>query len=428
MDWDQTPKGVKGKADVAVWHDLVEARKASTSSEVLPVDKESKVGPISTFWRTEDGTAQRVDYTSEVCKLLLPIEDIIDALQNMVAAVAGLMSALPRNQRIGPEDVVLPITPLLFSYPLALTLAALFSNATVALNSATAGKVDFALATANISPTIIIASSRTISAYHDKFMSSQTGIVAKTSRFFQGQRLQAGNMPSPNPMFKLASLDSKSDLSKLRLLLIFHRAGDSTSVKLSSALLSDLRMVLGTRVCYALTAAKVAGAVCQTNALDYRQYSGAAHFGPPLTCVEIHLTGSEKAVQRSEPQGQVSSRASIRIGSWVLTIYRLWSEAQLYVAERQRWTCQPSSERTIHCRCCETDGYGTGTSVECFMPRLRSFFWNGFARSSGVVDDIDPKLHIRSVLMAMDDCVAWNRMTLRELEMARKDFGFCEEA
>lgn len=107
-------------------------------------------------------------------------------------------------------------------------------------------------------------------------------------------------------MVKLAEIDSSLSLSKLRLLFISHRAGDPTSPKLASSTLSDLRMLLGARIGYALTTAQVAGGVCQTNVFDYRQKSGAGSFGPPLSSVEIYLEAKEEEISKPEPLGKVS--------------------------------------------------------------------------------------------------------------------------
>jgi hypothetical protein len=66
MDWNVVPEGTGGKVEVVVWHELVEDRRTLTSSEVPPVDKESTVPPLSTFWPGTEGVGQLVEYTSEV--------------------------------------------------------------------------------------------------------------------------------------------------------------------------------------------------------------------------------------------------------------------------------------------------------------------------------------------------------------------------
>jgi len=175
----------------------------------------------------------------------------------------------------------------------------------VALNSVAGEDADLNLAATGVSPTILVASSKTMLDYHSKVMATQGGLMAKLSRHIQSQALHAGNMPSRNAMVKLAELDSKLSLSKLRLLFVAHRAGDAKSPKLLSSVLADLRMLLGARIGYALTTAQVAGAVCQTNMFDYRQTAGSAQLGPPLSSVEISLTGDEEQVSQPEPRGKI---------------------------------------------------------------------------------------------------------------------------
>ena len=53
---------------------------------------------------------------------------------------------------------------------------------------------------------------------------------------------------------------------------------------------SNLRIFTGARIIVALTDPKVAGAITQTHMLDYTASEKKdAHFGPPLSCLEIKL-------------------------------------------------------------------------------------------------------------------------------------------
>jgi hypothetical protein len=83
---------------------------------------------------------------------------------------------------------------------------------------------------------------------------------------------------------------------KLRLLFIADRAGSETP-PLSSHDLSDIRIFTGARVVYALTDARVAGAVAQSSMYDYRREGAAknkhSHFGVPLSCVEVKLVDTD---------------------------------------------------------------------------------------------------------------------------------------
>lgn len=306
MDWNVVPEGTGSKVEVVVWHELIDERRTLTSSEVLPVDKESSVQPLSTFWPANDGVGELVEYTSEVRIEGSQNGDLANMLKNLISATSALISALPRTQRIGPDDLLLPTTSLVSSHPLCLTFAALYSNASVALNSVAGENVNFSIAASGVTPTIIVTSSKTILDYHAKAMGSQAGLTASISRLIQKQTLQAGNMPSRNAVAKLAEIDTRLSLSNLRLLFVAHRAGDQKSPKLQSSVLADLRMMLGARIGYALTTGQVAGAFCQTNVLDYRQTPGFNTFGPPLSSVEVTLTGDEERVSKQDPHGKVS--------------------------------------------------------------------------------------------------------------------------
>lgn len=117
-------------------------------------------------------------------------------------------------------------------------------------------------------------------------------------------------------MPKTPSFTPQESLSKLRLLFIYHSIQDLSSPRLSPTALTDLRIALGTRICYALTAPRVAGAVCQSNMFDYRESSegqenkGESHFGPPVSSVEVVLKGEEKekGVGAPEPEGKIVVR------------------------------------------------------------------------------------------------------------------------
>lgn len=225
-----------------------------------------------------------------------------------MSAIAGLGSVLPRSQRFTQDDVVLSIDSLSRSYPLCQVMNALYSNASVALNSVAGEKVDFALATMGVSPTVIIASSHTMSNYHDRVMQPHTGPVSCLGRWVQARTLESGSMPSKNFFSQLARIGPTAELSldQLRLLCISHRVDDDTSACLSSEQLTDLRIYTGSRIIYALTGPGIAGAITQTNVFDYRCLTGPSHFGAPLSSVEVTLTGvSETGASDSLPEGQV---------------------------------------------------------------------------------------------------------------------------
>ena len=211
-----------------------------------------------------------------------------------------------------------------------LTFAALFSNASVAVNSVAGDNVDFALATANVNPTIIVASSNSIAALHRKSIATQKGSKVAVGRWTQQRALAAGYMPSPSWLLDHKSIGPGNGSRKQpRLIYVSYRAAAEDSTRLSSAILSDLRTFTGARLMYALTVAKVAGAVCQTNIYDYRQSEGLSHFGPPLGSVEIKLVdatpvpGADQAMLEGEVN-QFSSANTLANADRYLSRARPW--------------------------------------------------------------------------------------------------------
>lgn len=72
MDWNEVPDGIGGKVEVAVWTDLIDEKKASTSSDVLPVDQKVKAESVLTFWPKANGELEAIGYTSEVNEYQVP--------------------------------------------------------------------------------------------------------------------------------------------------------------------------------------------------------------------------------------------------------------------------------------------------------------------------------------------------------------------
>lgn len=90
-----------------------------------------------------------------------------------------------------------------------------------------------------------------------------------------------------------------------RLIYIAESTSDD-DVPLSSNELFDLRILTGSRLIHALTNAKVAGAIAQTNIFDYLirgiGVSKHSHFGPPLSSVEVKF---KEADDRPDENGAV---------------------------------------------------------------------------------------------------------------------------
>lgn len=237
----------------------------------------------------------------------------------MSAAIASLISALPAGQRLTPSDLFLPADSLTNSYTLALTMAALFSHSSLAITSVAGPGVELSLATRGVAPTVISISAETAANLHSATSASVTSGIKKLAHYTETRAMtSSGKLPTNTLLTKLNAPTRAAvgtTPGKLRLVHVSERAGAQDAPPLSSADLSDLRIYLHARVVYALTAAKVAGAVTQTNVFDYRreelqaasgkgkQYS---HFGAPVTSVEIKLVDrDEHKTTDEEAKGEV---------------------------------------------------------------------------------------------------------------------------
>ena len=202
-----------------------------------------------------------------------------------------------------------------------MTLAALYTNASVALNSVAGPGSDLDLSARMVAPTIIVASAETIAEYHQKIKPQMTGRWSSYLYWLQSRALAAGRMPNGaflNRPVVSSGPSTATTPGKLRLLFVSKRA-DTDSPPLSSTDLSDIRIFTGARVVYALTAARVAGAVASTNLYDYRRDEeksnggrARSHFGVPMSSLEIKLvdTPGHKTVEGSRPEGEVSQTPS----------------------------------------------------------------------------------------------------------------------
>ena len=291
MDWNQVPEGAGGKLEVAVWHDIVQDQQAAAPTNVPDNKSGTSPGNIVSIYQKAGGQEDIVEFTQ----------------QNIVAAVGAIISALPPRQRVNPSDLFLPADTLTSTYCLAHTLAALISHSSIAINSVAGPGVDIALASRSIAPTIIVASAETASKLHSVHKETVVGTLQKYAHYTQTQALTSGgHMPTSSFLTRLNTPQSPAvgtTPGKLRVLFVAVRTG-SNAPPLSSSELSDLRVFTGARVIYALTTARVFGAVTQTHLYDYRreESTGHAQFGTPLSCLEIklkdaatHKTTDEKA-------------------------------------------------------------------------------------------------------------------------------------
>ncbi|KAG6102481.1 hypothetical protein E4U30_005958 [Claviceps sp. LM220 group G6] len=285
MDWNDVPEGTGGSVNVTTWQDLVNDSPASTLTELPPVDKDQVPQDIVTFWQDKAGNIGEMVRFSQA---------------NLASAVSGQLVAIPSRERLTQTDLFLPVDALSNIHTLTLTLAALFSNASVALNSVSGQSADLALATQGVSPTVIVASPAALLRSHEESIRKLSGSLAKLSHSLSTKTLtQRGVHAASNALSAFAAgarLRVGTTPGKLRLVFTAERIGAHTPL-LSCQVLSDLRVLSGARIIYALSAARVAGSVTQTAVFDYRVSADVeTHFGAPTTSVEIYMKdlGSHK--------------------------------------------------------------------------------------------------------------------------------------
>lgn len=308
MDWNEVPKGTGGAVNVSTWQEIIQDQEPSAGTELPAVDRTTELSKVLAF----SPTGELVEYTQA----------------NIIAGIAGQLTSVPSTQRITHSDLFLPIDALSSPYTLVLTLAALYSNASVALNSVAGHSPDLVLATQGIAPTIIVASAGTLAKLHSETTAKLNSTLYNFVHWVQTRSLvENGVMPVASTLSRM--YDSLRPAightpGKLRLIYVSEQHG-ANSPPLSSQELSDLRIYTGSRIIYALTSAKVAGAVTQTGIYDYRIDEPSAkysHFGAPVTSVEVffkdtkdHRTTDAKSAGEIYVRGPavVSHEASLGI-------------------------------------------------------------------------------------------------------------------
>ncbi|CAJ2507383.1 Uu.00g085690.m01.CDS01 [Anthostomella pinea] len=294
LDWNEVPKGMGGSVNVSTWQEIVNDNPLTAGTELPAADSKAEVKDVIIFWQSEPST----------------LEEMVRFTQgNLVSAISAQLTAVPTRERFSPADLFLPAASLSSSYTLVLTLAAMYSNSSVAFNSVAGSVTDLDLATTGVAPTIVVATPETLKKTHGETTGRISSMLTQLSHWVQTRSLvQNGAMPVASFLASyndgLRPRIGNTAPGKLRLLYVAEPANEKTTdTRLSETTLSDLRVFTGARVIYALAAPKCAGAVTQTQFHDYR-ISGdgsGSHFGPPLSSTEFYLrdSGSHKVTDES---------------------------------------------------------------------------------------------------------------------------------
>ena len=331
MDWNEVPQGTGGSVNVSTWQDIVADQPVEAGKELPPLQGQKEPRDLTVFWQSKPGTTEEmVRFTAA----------------NLISAVAAQLFAIPTSQKMGPSDLFLPVDSLANTHTLVLTLAALYSNSSVAFNSVGAGADDLAVATRGIAPTIVVTTPAALLKTHQETSAATSSAIPRNLHWLQTRTLtQNGVMPAVSLLTSYydkfrPAIGNKP--GKLRLIITAERVGAGTP-PLPSQVLSDLRVYTGARIIYALTAAKVAGAATQTGFYDYRVFDDrCSHFGAPLTSTEILL---KDTISVKNADGQ--SRGEVRLMSFCrsqLNGIRLSERANLETHDRSLFGALPLLE------------------------------------------------------------------------------------
>lgn len=314
MDWNEVPEGEGGTTNVAVWHDIVDEVKQATSE--LPTELPGGTIPNILVLSEKKGGGSKeyevVEYTQKVSLCVCHVSRTKSFFQNIVAAISAQMSALPHAHRMNPSDTFLPLASLTKMYALIVTMAALFSNVSIALTSVCGPKASYETIFQGVSPTIVVAHPATLSKFcNDQKATRASGVLGT---FWHGRKLQTlatGVMPTIS-----------GPLQKLRLIYTFQNS-NTNNAPLTMMDFSDLRIFTGARLVNAYTHSHVAGAISQTNMLDYQHHGlkpGVfANFGPPLSCVEFKIKESpERTLEDDMPTGNLLVTGPAVVGGEIL--------------------------------------------------------------------------------------------------------------
>lgn len=277
MDWNEVPEGIGGSVSVATWQDIVRDAPADAGTALPEVDKDSTPMDVVTFWQTKAGEQ----------------EEMVRFTQgNIVSGISGVLASIPTKAKFSASDMFLAADSLTHIHTLTVTLAALYSNASVALNSVSGRSRDLAVATQGVAPTVIVANPATLKQTHEQSMGRLPSPLGTMAHWLATRALTLEGVLATSNMFSSFASAARPTIGttpgKLRLIFTAERAGGD-SPALSPSVLSDLRVLTNARVMYALSAAKVAGAVSQTAFYDYRVEGDKGHFGAPVTSTEIFL-------------------------------------------------------------------------------------------------------------------------------------------
>lgn len=227
--------------------------------------------------------------------------------QNIVAAIAAQIKAIPELERWGPKDKVLTYCTTVDVYTLLLQLTGLVSGCTVVYGDRSLVTTHPLRIVGDIKPTILVTEE--LSTYSLAELAQDLTLVRQFKLWRARKSLEQRILPK-SPVIP--------EFESLRLIHcgIYRSAATLEDPCLTTAEVNTIRCLTGARVVHALNNPVACGPVAQTGVYDYRISSNdnIVNFGPILPCLEAMLVdhGSFKARDR---KGRLMVRGPAAIDS-----------------------------------------------------------------------------------------------------------------
>ncbi|KAK9451981.1 uncharacterized protein V1518DRAFT_410057 [Limtongia smithiae] len=206
--------------------------------------------------------------------------------KGVVSAIAAQLRVLPQSEGFSRADIFVPLDSLELMYNRIMLFAALTAGTNVVFCGTTGAGYDLT-ALKTIKATIIVLSTRSLL----KLVEHKATVLQTLSTRRAYGLLAHGVLPKGVlgllPQLRLVyAHDDQPPSVPLEGKLAADKESSIAMPSLTSADLTEVRALLGSRIIYALTCPLVAGAVCQTNIFDYRNLGHVRMFGPVLPSLE----------------------------------------------------------------------------------------------------------------------------------------------
>ncbi|KAK9456994.1 hypothetical protein V1511DRAFT_495911 [Dipodascopsis uninucleata] len=302
LDWADKFSEQLGR-DILVkdWSKLCEEADGLDTLDINVYEKQKDGVVIVSPYIVEDDTVKFTEFTHS----------------NIVSAVAAQIKIINIDNEWTNNGVFVPLSPISNLHTRILVFVAIVTGTSVVF-CGTSGKGYDIEAAIQIEPTIIAGTSKIVMSLNE-YRSPPLLLKLRLQR--NEGLLAQGNLPSPIlDMFPRLKYLYIHEICEEHSLFNTNKTTNQSNVTaLTSAQLSHLRALFGAHVIYSLTHPKVAGAICQTNAYDYRNLGDVNIYGPPLPSLEAVVRDASD-VKGKDRQGHLFVEGPAVAGqSWTET-------------------------------------------------------------------------------------------------------------